>query len=340
LMDLPDTDGYSLTSYRSQDPALKYYDGLKPPTTDEFAAGLEYEAAKDLQLGLHLTMRTTKNIVEDIDSVNGYDPLATDSIGRIWLPMAITIPGADGRLGTADDRSMTVYGLRADRPAPVWVAANPPEAVRKYWSADLTVDKRMSNNWALRGSVVFSSYRGTADFAAPGRMNRTYQYNDPNALINTDGPLAFDRPLQVRISGTYLLPFEIAFSAFYQYSSGVPWARTLSRVYFPAGYMGFGTRDPYVSVYTEPWGSERSPAYSNLDLHLEKSFILKNKARLSLIADVFNAGGRNAMALDEDPAGTIDMRKTPATYAPSLSYGRLVNLYGVRQFRIGAKLGF
>jgi hypothetical protein len=104
--------------------------------------------------------------------------------------------------------------------------------------------------------------------------------------------------------------------------------------------MGYGTRDPYVSVYAQPWGSERSPAYSNLDLHLEKSLVLKNNARLSLIVDVFNAGGRRALTPDEDPAGTIDMRKTPATYTTASTYGRLMNLYGVRQFRIGAKLGF
>jgi len=340
LMDLPGTDEYTLTSYRSQDPALTYYKGLKPPTVDEFAAGLEYEAAKDLQLGFQLTMRKTKNIIEDIDSVNGYDPLATDSIGKIWLPMSVTDPGRDGRLGTTDDKALTVYGLRADRPAPVWIAANPPEAVRNFWSAALTLDKRMSNNWAIRGSVAFSSYRGTADFAAAGRINRTTQFNDPNARTNADGPLAYDRPLQIRIAGTYLLPFHISFSAFYQYSSGVPWARTLSRVYFPAGYMGYGTRDPYISVYAQPWGSERSPAYSNLDLHLEKSFVLKNNARLSLVVDVFNAGGRHGLALDEDPAGTIDMRKTPATYTTASTYGQLMNLYGVRQFRIGAKLGF
>jgi hypothetical protein len=340
LMDLPGTDEYALTSYRSQDPALTYYEGLKPPTVDELAAGLEYEAAKDLRLSFDLTVRKTKNIVEDIDSVNGYDPTATDSIGKIWLPMSVADPGRDGRIGTSDDKVLTVYGLRADRPAPVWVAANPPEAVRNFWSAALTLDKRMSNNWALRGSVVYSSYRGTADFAAAGRMNRTYQYNDPNSLTNTDGPLAFDRPLQIRIAGTYLLPFQISFGAFFQYSSGVPWARTLSRVYFPAGYMGYGTRDPYVSVYAQPWGSERSPAYSNLDLHLEKSLVLKNNARLSLIVDVFNAGGRRALTPDEDPAGTIDMRKTPATYTTASTYGRLMNLYGVRQFRIGAKLGF
>jgi hypothetical protein len=72
---------------------------------------------------------------------------------------------------------------------------------------------------------------------------------------------------------------------------------------------------------------------------LEKSFDLKKGKRLSLMVDVFNAGGRSGLAVDEDPAGALDQRKTPATYTTSSTYGRIVNLYGVRQFRIGVKLG-
>jgi hypothetical protein len=338
LMDMPGTDDYTLLSWRSQDLDSSYYADVKSPRIDEFAGGLEYGAAPNLLLGLKFTYRKTTHIVESVDSVNGYDPLATDEIGRIWLPMTVTEPGSDGIFGTTDDAPLTVYGLRADRPAPVWVAGNPEGAYRKYLGATLTLDKRMANNWQLLGSFTVSSLRGTADFAAAGKLNRTFLFNDPNSLINTKGPLAYDRPIQVKLSGTYLFPFDISLSAFFQYYSGAPWARTIT-VYFPAGYMGYGTREPSVTVFAEPWGKNRAPAVACLDLHLEKSFNLKKRARLSVMVDVFNATGRNTQTINQDPAGILDERKTPARYTVPSVFGRTVNLYGVRQFRIGVKLG-
>ncbi|MCX6566334.1 MAG: carboxypeptidase-like regulatory domain-containing protein [Candidatus Aminicenantes bacterium] len=338
LMDMPGTDDYTLLSWRSQNLNSSYYANVKSPLTDEFTGGLEYGAAPNLLLGLKFTYRKTANIVESVDSVNGYDPLAADEIGRIWLPMTVTDPGSDGMFGTFDDASLTVYGLRADRPAPVWAAANPEGAYRKYLSATLTLDKRMANNWQLRGSFTVSSLRGTSDFAAAGRLNRTTLFNDPNSLTHTEGPLAYDRPIQAKLSGTYLFPFNVSFSAFFQYYSGAPWARTIT-VYFPAGYMGYGTREPSVTVFAEPWGTNRAPAVACLDLHLEKSFNLKKGAQLSVMVDVFNATGRNTQTIVKDPAGILDERKTPATYTVPSVYGRTVNLYGVRQFRIGVKLG-
>lgn len=337
LMDMPGTDDYTLQSWRLQNLDSVYYDGVKAPRTDEFTAGLEYGPASNLRVGLKFTYRKTTRIVENIDSVNGSDPLATDEIGRIWLPMTVTDPGADALFGTADDASLTVYGLRADRPAPVWVAANPENAFRKYLGATLTLEKRMADNWQLQGSFTLSSLRGTADYALPGRINRTFLFNDPNAVINTEGPLAFDRPVQLRLSGTYLFPYGLSLSAFFQYYSGAPWARTLT-VYFPAGYMGYGTREPSVTVCAEPWGTNRAPGVACLDLHLEKRFTLKKGASLTLMVDVFNTTGRNTQTISLDRAGILDERKTPARYTVTQDE-RMVNLYGVRQFRVGIKFG-
>jgi len=339
LMDMPGTDEYTLSSYRSQVIDTSYYADVKSPRTDTLSAGLEYEAAANLKLGLNFTWRKTVRLVEDIDSVNGNDPLATDAIGLIWLPMTVTYPGTDGKFGTADDSLLTVYGLRADRPASVWAASNPAGAYQKYLGASLTLEKRMSHNWQLRGSFTVSSLQGTVDDYSTSTLNRTFLYNDPNSLINTKGPLAYDRPIQARLSGTYILPWDISLSALFQYYSGAPWARTLTRIYFPAGYMGYGTKEPYVSVYAEPWGTNRAPAVACLDLRLEKSFVLRKGARLSLLVDVFNATGANGQTIDLDPAGVLDERKTPATYTTASTYGRTVYLYGVRQFRIGIKIG-
>ena len=147
-------------------------------------------------------------------------------IGRIWLPMTVTDPGYDGLFGTSDDASLTVYGLRADRPAPAMKAANDADGYRKYWGATFTLEKRLADNWQVMGSLTLSSLKGNADFAAAGRLNRTYLFNSPNSLINTEGPLAFDRPLQAKVQAMYVFPFNITLGAYFQFYSGAPWARS------------------------------------------------------------------------------------------------------------------
>ncbi|MBN1939443.1 MAG: TonB-dependent receptor [Candidatus Aminicenantes bacterium] len=339
LMDLPGTDEYSLLSFRLQTESLDYYTDATPPRVDELSGAFDIEAARNLRLGLRITYRKTSNILEDIDTANGSDPLAVDDVGRIWLPLTVTDPGYDGLFGTQDDKSLTVYGLRADRPTPAWKAANRPDGYRKYRSATLTLEKRLADNWMLNGSVTLSSLRGNADFAAPGRLYRTDLFNSPNSLINTEGPLAYDRPLQAKVQALYVFPFNISLGAYFQFYSGAPWARTVS-VYFPAGYMGYGTAEPYVTVYAEPWGTRRAPAISCLDLYLEKSFALKKDAKLSVTAAVFNAAGWNSQTISADAAGVIDWRNSPGTYTVTNESGRVVRLYGARQFRLGIRLDF
>ena len=226
----------------------------------------------DIKLGVHVIWRKTTNLIGTVDSVNGYDPTATDTVGPIWLPFSFTDPGRDGTFGTADDQRLTAYGLRADRPNPVWKMVNIPEAERKYWAMIFTFDKGFSHRWQLKGSVLYSSYQGTAAAGSLGADGQTPLYDSPNVLTNANGPLYFDRPWQVRIMGTYLLPWNISLAAYYQYSSGVAWQRTLARVYFPSNYMGFGVKSPgYATLNAEPAGSERGPAFSNLNHPRRKS---------------------------------------------------------------------
>lgn len=349
LMDLPGVDEYVLVSAPEQDPNYSFFEyvdasgqtqKLKAPYTDELSLGIERELFKDFKLGLQLTSRTSKNLVEDIDIVNGYDTGARDGVGLIWLPMAVTDPGRDGTLGTSDDKALTVYGLRADRPAPIWKGVNPPDARRKYQAAALTFDKRMSNRWQLSGSVVWSSFKGNVGADSASTPGRTSMFNDPNSLTNAYGSLFFDRPLQVKVMASYQLPLDFAVSAAFRYQSGTPYGRTLARVYFPENYMGFGTRTPYVTIQAEALGLGRYPATSNLDLRLQRVFTFKSKNTLDVIVDVFNLLGDNGILKELDPSGVLRSDGGTTTYTVSPTYGKIVSVYGVRSFRIGLKYGF
>ncbi len=340
LMDLPPTDRYVLTSYPIQDPLYNYYvENLKCPYMNEFVTALEREVYRDFKLGLQFLWRVNKNIVEDIDLNNGYDPNAKDDKGLIWLPFTFTDPGWDGKWGTADDQQMTVYGLRKDRPIPTWKGTNPPEAKRKYWAVILTFDKRMSNRWQLNGSVLYSSFKGNAAPTYGATEGESAMFDNPNTLINAWGSTDFDRPLQIRIMGTYILPYDFIISAYLQYRSGSPWNRTIARVYFPLDFAA-QVQQTYVSVNAEPPGTRRGAPYTMLDMRFEKSFKISDLGKLGVYVDIFNLAGRNGVSVNQNPAPYLRFDRTPWAYEISTVYGLITSCYGVRSFRIGMRFSF
>jgi hypothetical protein len=338
-MDLPPDDSYVLQSSPNQDPAHLYYpDDLKAPFTNEIMAGVEQELAKDFKLGLQLVWKESKNIVEDADARNGFDPTARDEKGLIWIPFSFIDPGWDGEWGTGDDQRLTAYGLRSDRPVPIWTGLNPAEARRKYLGAALTFDKRMSDNWQLKGSVLFSSFKGNIEASSVATEGSNLMFNDPNSLVNAYGSLFFDRPLQIKIIGTYVLPHDFVVSAYFQYYSGVPWGRTIARVYFPADFPA--VQQTYVGLNAEASGTRRRVPYTNLDLRVEKAFAFRSGGKISLYLDIFNIGGQSGVVVEDDPAPRLRFDLTPPVYEVSPTYGDVLSAFGVRSFRLGARWSF
>lgn len=336
----PNGDSYVLTGYVIQDPSVKYYaDDIKCPYMNELIAGIEHELMKDFRVGLQFIYKQNKNITEDVDAVNGYDPNKKDDQGRpIWLPYSFIDPGWDGKWGTSDDRQLTVYGLASYAPTPYFLGSNPSGCKREYIAGVLTFDKRMSNRWQLSGSVIYSAFKGTANHDYGGAEGETVLYDNPNSLINADGRIRYDRPLNIKILGTYILPFDIAVSAYFNYRSGAPWARTLERVYFPPG---FGARTSYVgSILAEPSGTRRTPPETSLDMRIEKSFNFENLGKLSLYLDIFNLGGSSAVSTTQNPNIRVYFYETPPRYTLDPNYGRINSITGVRSMRFGLRWSF
>jgi hypothetical protein len=346
MMDLPPTDRYTLTQYTEQDPNYTYYpDDLKAPYMDEILAGVEHELVKDFKLGFQFIWKQNKNIVEDIDLNNGYDPNAKLDNGEfVWIPFTFTDPGWDGKWGTSDDKQMTVYGLNKNAPISTWLGANPAEAKRKYWAAALTFDKRMSNKWQLKGSILYSSFKGNAEATYSPTEGESGMFDNPNTLINGYGALWFDRPLQIKIMGTYILPYDFIFSAYIVHQSGSPWARTIARVYFPSDILSQLQQGiSYVAVNAEVPGDQRNRSYTNMDLRLEKAFPVGAGVKVNFYLDVFNVAGYSGINVNDNPAPYLRFDRPPldaSDYTLASTYRNITSVYGVRSFRLGARLSF
>ncbi|MBE0461123.1 MAG: TonB-dependent receptor [Candidatus Aminicenantes bacterium] len=335
----PNGDLYRLTDYVNQDPSIKYYaDDIKCPYMNEFIAGIEHEVMENFRLGLQFIYKQNKDITEDIDPNNGYDANTTDDQGRpIWLPYDFVDPGWDGKFGTDDDKQMTVYGLADYAPTPYFLGSNPSGCEREYIAGVFTFEKRMSNRWQLNGSIIYSAFKGNANHDYGGAEGETTLYDNPNSLINAYGRIRYDRPLNIKILGSYILPLDIVVSAYFNYRSGLPWARTLDRVYFP---KGFGAQTSYVSILAEPSGTQRNAPETLLDVRLEKSFNFGTRGKLSFYVDVFNLGGSTSIATVQNPNARLWYYETPSKYTLASTYGDITGISGVRSVRLGFRLSF
>lgn len=338
LMDLPPIDSYELAYTTNQDPGVSAYtEDLKAPYVHEFMGGIEHELARNFKIGLHFIYKDNRNIVEDIDKNNGYDPTATDEEGRIWIPYEFTDPGMDGKFGTSDDQNLTVYGLREDRPAPEKIGTNPPETERRYYAGILTMSKRMTNNWQLDGSILYSVYKGNISAQYMAAEGRDPAFDSPNDQIYSYGRLYFDRPLQIKLMSTFILPYDFILSAYFQHRSGSTWTRTLERIYFPDD---LNVKESYVWVRTEERGSNRNAAYTNMDLRLEKSFGLSASTNLSFYLDIFNVFGSKGILINDNPNGRLNYSADPPEYTLDPLYGSVSSVCGVRSFRVGLRFCF
>lgn len=364
LMDLPPDDRYPVYSRKIQDPDFRYYktwesiqkfwetgneedleDGLKAPHMDEFLAGVEHELVKDFKLGFQFVYKVNKNIVESIDMNNGYDATRTDEVGPIWIPYNFVDPGWDGDWETTEDnKDMTIYGLRDDRPEPMFMGTNPPDAKRKYWAMILTFDKRMSNKWQLKGSVLYSSFKGNCRAGYGYTEGEESYFNHPNALINNYGPMPFDRPLQIKIMGTVILPYDFILSTYFQHRSGPAYTREFDRVYFPSTieYQDniYEVQQSYFGILADQRGTMRSRSYTNMDLRVEKSFALRKYGKLNFYIDIFNVAGQSGVSVNDDPDPRIKYYKTPPEYKLSSTYKQITSVSGVRSFRLGVRWSF
>jgi len=283
------------------------------PYTNEFTGGIDRELMRNVKVSAVVTYRAEKH---QQSSLNTAAPFSA------WPTRTAVDPGPDGITGTADDT--VVSYLDRTVAATRTVIANDPNWLQTYKGVEFTATKRMSNRWQLLAGLTLS---------------RSYQQGlsvnvNPDALINTTGPIATDVPVQFKLSGTYILPYDVALAANFRSQSGTPYNRQLS---VPLTLTGSTT------INAEPFDSERLRALTTLGLQASKSFVFSGSRGFTVyftVDNVTNANtvwavrsltGRSTFRQAGDPNGTLN------TFA---QFGTPTNIIGPRIARIGASFRF
>ena len=243
---------------------------IKQAYSNEFIIGMSHEATQDWQVSANFIYRKDTKLWNTIDVGVPFSS---------YTPVEALDPGPDGVPGTGDDAMSTVY---AQDPATIGqsqsLMTNPDGSDRTYKGLEVTVSKRLSNNWQAVASLVVSNLEVIKTTSA----NETAGlFDSPNNLINAEGLDPNNPPVQLKLQGTYMFDFGLVMSGFYRLASGYPYTRELTVVGLPQGPT---------TIFAEPRGSSRSDTANILDLRFEQSFHVGSLSgsRIGLNVDIFN----------------------------------------------------
>jgi hypothetical protein len=217
---------------------------IKNPYSDQFSVGIERELFTDFSLSLTGVYKESRDEVDDQNTTAEYEIIDYyDEFGDQWI-----------QVYNQTNDSFYLTTNRGDKST--------------YKALILAFRKRLSNNWQVSGSFTWSK-----------GLQYPVGYWDRNDLINMyKVPSYYDREWQFKISGTYIFPYGIMFSAYFAYEQGRPYNRTITIS------LDQGRR----TIAAEERGSKRYPNQAYLDLRVEKEFKLWKTVRLKLLIDVWN----------------------------------------------------
>jgi hypothetical protein len=256
---------------------------LRAPRSNVVSATFERELLPNLSVSATGIYKRTKNIV------------AFWNEGAIYEPLTIR-----DELG---NRDIQVWNQINPTSENFYVVTNPPMYKQKYRGLVLALRKRRSQNWHLTASLTISRSDGIGATSTTRQGNtslpRADFIRDRNMLVNNEGPLQGDRTYMLKVVGGYELPYGINAAVNYTHQTGAPFARTI--------YLTEIDQPP-LSILAEPRGSLRFESQDLLDVRLEKSIDLGGKARIGVLADIFNLLNKGT------PLDVITTRGTSSNY--------------------------
>jgi outer membrane receptor protein involved in Fe transport len=264
-------------------PALNSIDpNTKSPYADEINFGFERELIEDMSFSTMVILKWERNLIDDVDGGHANIDLFRQT-GQLEWTGYHAVTGTDPLTGNP----ATFYEWDSDFGNFAYVTMNIPGTSRKYRGLEFKLTKRMSRRWAMQASYVWSRGTGILNTSRDQSTGASGFFDDPNTMINAYGRLDYQREHLVKVQGTYLGPWGINLSAYYQFGSGVPYTRRLRSI-----EAGLSLYQGAVTIYVEPRGTEKMPDQHLLDVRLEKTFNVW-RGQIGLQVDAYNLFNNN-----------------------------------------------
>ncbi len=207
---------------------------MKATSQSEITLGVERKLTEDISVSARFVRKHLIRVIEDMGVI--------DPGGTIWI---IANPGYGFSLRQSEG------GMLDDK------YPNTPKAKREYAAVNISVEKRLSNNWMAGFNYTWSrlwgNFTGLA-FSGTGQQypNETTQYDrwyrERDANMNPiDDVLFTDRTHNFKFYGSYNFDFGLTVGTVANFYSGVPISRRVDSpsYWWPDGKLTDG-RSPFI----------------------------------------------------------------------------------------------
>ncbi len=265
---------------------------LRNAYVNAFHFGIEHQLQSNLVVSVSGIFKREQDLMETVD-VGRVGPDGTPF--GAYNPISVTNP--------IDGSPMTIYALRPEFQGSgrVRFLTNPGQdgpLFRDYNGVEFVVRRRWDDGWQLMAALNVSEAYGNIGNSYGSTWGGHAIYDNPNTLINAEGPLDLDATYQFKLQGTYTMPWDVVVSAYYQGVTGFPLKPPENFAPDPAlgAYTVRFFRDDvpgmevesFVDVAGVPRGTYRHDFRNKVDLRIEKQFPFGDDMRIGVIADVFN----------------------------------------------------
>jgi hypothetical protein len=265
---------------------------IKQPYSHDVTAYLERQIGNFIGTRVGFVYKTEDDLIAQ------YNP--GRPVSAYTVPYSFVDVGPDGRAGTGDERTLTLYGVPSANAATAFPLTNVTMNTgnfSRYKTVEASMSKRMSQRWAMQAG---GSHTWAHDF--PSGFP-----NNPNALAD-----ARNTRWDFKMSGTYAAPWGVRVSPLLRHQAGANFGRTISvgsAAATAAGAIFSGT------IYAEPFDARRHDNITVFDVRVEKTVNLVRTMRVRGFFDLFNITNSNAAETRTVTTGASFLRPT-AVLAP------------------------
>ena len=322
---------------------------IKGQYSQEMVAGIQYDVGLDIVLGASYIHRDLGRVIEDLSPDGGHTYFISNP-GDGVDQSAVT--DLKARIAATND-PMQKATLQQQLQLYQQITVGYPKPTRNYDALVLTATKRLSHNFLLLASYTYSRSIGNY----PGLYQPSNGQTDPNIstqydfrelLTNRNGPLPNDRPHNIKLQGSYFIPFggnTVVLGLAFNANSGTP-----------IEVLGASPQIGESEVFVLPRGSGgRTPWITQLDLHVSYKRKLSDLFTGEVYCDVFNVLNQQAVTgVDEEytftEVGPVQNGKVadlanlkgiggqPVVVNPN--YGSATSFQQPLSMRFGARLSF
>jgi hypothetical protein len=288
--------------------STRYADSNGPdwPYSDEVTVGFEHQLIKDMRVGAMYYYRTNR---DQLGTRNRAVPSSA------YTPVTINVPnGPGGTVASPAPTTVTLYNLNStslglqDN-----FVDNDPYLDTEYKGVEFTATKRFSSRWQMVAGLTIGSNRGGVNAFGQATQNSgqssTNDLNDPNFVAFDDGIIGNDSKVAFRLSGSYVLPWDINIAGSMLSNGGYPFVSTYVLTRALAAQQGVTLTRATQTLFLSERGDERMPTVTMVDLKFSRDFRFGSR-RIAPYLDIFNIS--NASTLVRDNNGVSSSYRAPA----------------------------